>query len=136
MKVHLNQEIAYQEAEIAVSTTEQTYQEMLAFLDKQDVGTELCIALSSTLQPLFCGVQESPDEATRSAVEQALELPKVDSAYQIGIGTYTVSQFAPPRTFEEIKQYIPHLIADPNRVHLRLIKENALTIIAQIWISN
>ncbi len=136
MKVHLNQEIAYQEASFATSDTEQTYQEMLAFLDKQTVGAEGCIALSSTLQTLFCGVQESPDEATRLAVEQALTLPKVDSAYQIGIGTYTVSQFAPPKTIEEIKQYIPHLIDGNNRIHLRLIKENTLTIIAQVWISS
>ena len=135
MTLHLQQEILYQEAPFSASDAQQAYQKMLAYLDSQQVGTEGCLALSSTFQLLFAGIQQSPDEATRIAVERAFPQPKADSAYQIEVGTYTFLQCAPQEVLENFKPYIPNLFDGPNRIFLRLIKENALTIIAQIWIA-
>ncbi len=137
MILHLNQAIPYQTAPFSASDAEDAYQQMLTHLDAQPVGSEGCLALSSTLALLFAGgVQESPDEATREAVEKGLPpLPKVEAPFYLEEGSYTFCQLAPPPS--SIASLSPpsieNLFDGPPVIYLRLLKENPLTIIAQLW---
>ncbi|MDN5334635.1 MAG: hypothetical protein PWP59_1897 [Sphaerochaeta sp.] len=134
MILHLNQAIPYQTAPFSASNAEDAYQKMLTHLEAQPVGSEGCLALSSTLALLFAGVQGSPDEATRKAVEQGLPIPKVDAPFYLEEGSYDFQQLAPPSSIASLSSSIPNLFDGPPVIYLRLLKENPLAIIAQIWI--
>lgn len=133
MILHLNQAIPYQTAPFSASDAEDAYQQMLTHLDAQPVGSEGCLALSSTLSLLFAGVQESPDEATREAVEKGLPLPKVAAPFYLEEGSYTFTQLSPPSSIASLSSAIDNLFDGPPVIYLRLLKENPLTIIAQLW---
>ena len=133
MVLHLNQPIPYQTAPFSASNAEDAYQKMLTHLDAQPVGSEGCIALSSTLVLLFAGVQDSPDETTRKAVEQGLPLPRVNAPFYLEEGRYDFKQLAPPSSIASLSSSLPNLSDRPPVIYLRLLKENPFTIIAQIW---
>ncbi len=134
MILHLNQAIPYQKAPFAATDAEDAYHKMLSHLDSQPVGSEGCLALSSTFFLLFAGVLESPDDETRKAVEQGLPIPKVAAPFYLEEGSYTFTQISPPVSIASLASSIENLHDGPPAIYLRLLKENALTIIAQLWI--
>ncbi len=136
MLLHLNQAILYQEAPFSAIDAEEAYQQLNTYLAGQKVGSEGCLALSSTLKLLFCGVQGPADEATRYAVENALPLKRGSDPYAIEPGTYTFLQCAPTQSLQELADQIPHLYDGPNCIYVRLFKETELAIIAQLWVAS
>jgi hypothetical protein len=135
MTLHLQQAISYKRAPFDTSEAEHAYQQLLSFLDSAEVGSEGCLALTSTLSLLFAGIQDPPTEEIRNRVEQGLEMPPHQDPHQIEPGTYTFIQLAVPEHLRTLVDQIPMLFDGPNRIYVRLLKENALAIVAQMWIS-
>jgi hypothetical protein len=134
MILHLQQPITYQKAPFSTTDAEQAYQQMLIFLDARQVGSEGCIALSSTRNLLFCGIQDPPDEDTRYAVQHGLIQPLPDGVYHIEPGRYEFIQLAPTKDLQTLLDHIPMLFDGPNCIYVRLLKENAISIVAQLWV--
>ncbi|MGH0054491.1 MAG: hypothetical protein ACQ5SW_13975 [Sphaerochaetaceae bacterium] len=134
MILHLNQAIPYQTAPFSASGAEEAYQQMLSYLDKQPIGSEGCLVLSAPLILRFAGVQESPDEETRIAVEQGRKLPKKEAPFSLEEGSYTFRQFASPSSLASLTPPLVELFGNATEIYLRLLKENPLTIIAQLWV--
>ncbi len=134
MILHLNQPITYQKAPCSATDAEQAYQDLLSLLDARQEGSEGCLALSSTANLLFSGIQDPPNEAIRHAVQHGLVQPLLEGSYRIEPGRYEFLQLAPQAHLHELLQHIPMLFDGPNRIYVRLIKENALAIIAQLWV--
>ncbi len=107
---------------------------MLIFLDALQVGSEGCIAISSTRNLLFCGIQDPPDEDTRYAVQHGLIQPLPDGVYHIEPGRYEFIQLAPTKDLQTLLDHIPMLFDGPNCIYVRLLKENAIAIVAQLWV--
>lgn len=135
MKLHLQQAMPYKKAPFTANDSEQAYKAMIAYLDASEVGSEGCLALSSTLSLFAIGVQSPPDEAMRKAVEAGLPHPKRDADFSIEIGTYAFFQLPLTDSLSELVQAIPFLSDGPNRIYLRLLKESPLVIIAQMIVA-
>lgn len=136
MILHLQQAVPYTQAPFDASDGESAYQKLVSFLDSAEVGSEGCLALSSTLSLLFAGIQNPPGEEMRSLVEQGLAMPPHQDPYQIDPGTYTFLQLAVSENLQTMIDQIPMLYDGPNRIYVRLIKENPLAIVAQLWIAS
>ncbi len=108
---------------------------MIDYLDASEVGTEACLVLSSTLSLFAAGVQSKPDEAMREAVEKGLPHPKREADFSIETGDYAFSQIPLAESLAELVQAIPFLSDGPNRIYVRLLKENPLVIIAQLFVT-
>lgn len=134
MILHLQQPIAYQKAPFSTTDAEKAYQETLSLLDGRPVGSEGCLALSSTCNLLFSGFQDPPGEDTRLAVEQGLVQPLAEGPYRIEAGRYEFFQLAPTNHLQELLEHIPMLFDGPNCIYVRLLKENAIAIVAQLWV--
>ncbi len=133
MILHLNQEIPYQKATFPTKDAEDALKQMLTFLDSQEIGTEGCIALSQKGTLQFVGIQQAFDEETKNLIERGLPLPKVDAPFYLKEGSYSFIQMAPPSSIESLKVVYPILFEENEHIYLRLLKENPLTIIAQLW---
>lgn len=134
MILHLQQPITYQMAPFSASDAQMAYEHMLSYLDTQEVGSEGCIALSSTQNLLFQGIQNPPDEETRYAVQHGLEQPQLSGPYHIEPGRYEFIQLAPTDSLVDLLSNIPMLFDGPNCIYVRLLKENPIAIIAQLWV--
>ena len=135
MILHLQQAVSYKKAPFESVDAEHAYQTLLSFLDAAEVGSEGCLALSSTLNLLFAGVQDPPTEEIRSLVEQGLSLPSHQDPYQIEPGSYTFLQLSVTEDLHTLIDQVPMLYDGPNRIYVRLLKENPLAIVAQLWIT-
>lgn len=134
MRLHLHQAITYKDAPFSFQDASEAYQTLLTYLDDQPIGSEGCLAVTSTANVVFCGVQDPPDEATLEAIRNGIEQPLREGSNQLEPGSYEFFQLAPLQTFEQMLQCIPMLFDGPSRIYLRLIKENSIAIVAQIWV--
>lgn len=135
MTLHLQQAIAYKAAPKTFTEAEEAYQYLLAHLDAQEVGSEGCLALSSTLSVIFLGIQDPPDATIRNLIEQGLPLPSSTDPYHIEPGKFQVLQLPVQDRLCDMIQQIPMLFDGPNRIYLRILKENPITLVAQVWVS-
>ncbi|WP_320129087.1 hypothetical protein [uncultured Sphaerochaeta sp.] len=137
MILHLFQELPY------ILDTENprdlslAYGDLLDRIDRSEIGSEICIALSPVLTVLFTAFQEPPTEELRQAVAQGLPHPKRKQDITIASGDYHFVQLPMTPTKEEVEQILLPLSEmqacdGASTIYIRMIKENLLEVIVQV----
>jgi hypothetical protein len=137
MILHLFQELPYILDSQNPNDLPAAYSNMLNRIDRSEIGSEICLGLSSVLSVLFTGFQEPPTEEIKKAVENGEILPQRKKDWAIERGDYHFVQLPITPTAEEIEQellpYAEMQSCDGSSlIYLRMVKENLLEVIVQI----
>lgn len=133
MNLSLRQSLAYQKLSFQGSSATEAYSTLITVLDGSPISSEGVLVLSSALDVLFLGVADPLDEETLEKIANAQKLEDAVGDYILEAGRYHFAQLPLPSNLEELP-YEALALTEGDVLYLRILKEGAFALVAQIWV--